>query len=231
MIPVSQGKPYAGNPHVRFEEGASAQAAPRRSALLHQRQSPFHSAATFQPLHRPSRPGLPTLRPRSGQPCSPFETGVLLVRRPARPRFRFGLTRAPHESPTSGGYRRTPVRRRGRVLSKPPRLKGFRPASAPTEAARGHPGRVRRHGLRLSSGASSRNRAFSPSSRRLVRGTSRDTSSARLRLLVSRACRIRDAEPSASNALLQASAPSKPPHQPLRRVFFVTSLRRGFASP
>jgi hypothetical protein len=35
MIPVSQGKPYAGNPHVRFEEGASAQAAPRRSALLH----------------------------------------------------------------------------------------------------------------------------------------------------------------------------------------------------
>ena len=67
----------------------------------------FHSAATFQPLHRPPRPGLPTLRPRSGQPCSPFETGVLLVRRPAR---------------------RTPVRRRGRVLSKPPRLKGFRPA-------------------------------------------------------------------------------------------------------
>ena len=37
MIPVSQGKPYAGNPHVRFEEGASAQAAPRRSALLHTR--------------------------------------------------------------------------------------------------------------------------------------------------------------------------------------------------
>ena len=109
----------------------------------------FHSAATFQPLHRPPRPGLPTLRPRSGQPCSPFETGVLLVRRPAR---------------------RTPVRRRGRVLSKPPRLKGFRPASAPTEAARGHPGRVRRHGLRLSSGASSRNRAFSPSLERASAG-------------------------------------------------------------
>ena len=68
------------------------------------------SAATFQPLCRPPRPGLPTLRPRSGQPCSPFETGVLLVRRPAR---------------------RTPVRRRGRVLSKPPRLKGFRPACGP----------------------------------------------------------------------------------------------------
>ena len=35
MIPVSQGKPYAGNPHVRFEEGASASEEPRRSALLH----------------------------------------------------------------------------------------------------------------------------------------------------------------------------------------------------
>ena len=37
MIPVSQGKPYAGNPHVRFEEGDSAQAEPRRSTLLHTR--------------------------------------------------------------------------------------------------------------------------------------------------------------------------------------------------
>ena len=35
MIPVSQGKPCAGNPHARFEEGVSAQAEPRRSALLH----------------------------------------------------------------------------------------------------------------------------------------------------------------------------------------------------
>ena len=45
MIPVSQGKPYAGNPHVRFEEGASAQAAPRRSALLHTESL----AAPFEP--------------------------------------------------------------------------------------------------------------------------------------------------------------------------------------
>ena len=37
MMPVSQGKPCAGNPHARFEEGASAQAEPRRSALLHNR--------------------------------------------------------------------------------------------------------------------------------------------------------------------------------------------------
>ena len=29
------GKPYAGNPHVRFEEGASAPESPRRNALLH----------------------------------------------------------------------------------------------------------------------------------------------------------------------------------------------------
>ena len=35
MTPVSHGKPCAGNPHARFDEGASAQAEPRRSALLH----------------------------------------------------------------------------------------------------------------------------------------------------------------------------------------------------
>ena len=37
MTPVSHGKPCAGNPHARFEEGASAQAEPRRNALLHNR--------------------------------------------------------------------------------------------------------------------------------------------------------------------------------------------------
>ncbi len=37
MIPVSQGKPCAGNPHARFEEGASASEEPRRSALLHRK--------------------------------------------------------------------------------------------------------------------------------------------------------------------------------------------------
>ena len=35
MTSVSHGKPYAGNPHARFEEGASAPANPRRNALLH----------------------------------------------------------------------------------------------------------------------------------------------------------------------------------------------------
>ena len=35
MTQVSHGKPYAGKSHVRFEEGASAPANPRRNALLH----------------------------------------------------------------------------------------------------------------------------------------------------------------------------------------------------
>ena len=80
--------------------------------------------------------GLPSnVRSRSGQPCSPFEAGALPVLRPARPRFRFGLTRASHESPTSGGYRRIHIRLRGRVLCNPPRLKGFRtPARASPSA-------------------------------------------------------------------------------------------------
>ena len=86
----------------------------------------------------------PSVRSRSGQPCSPFEAGALPVLRPARPRFRFGLTRAPHESPTSGGYRRIHIRLRGRVLCNPPRLKGFRSAAAPTVTAHGTSGRVRR---------------------------------------------------------------------------------------
>ena len=35
MTPVSHGKPCAGNPHARFDEGASASEEPRRKALLH----------------------------------------------------------------------------------------------------------------------------------------------------------------------------------------------------
>ena len=35
MTPVSHGKPCAGNPHARFDEGASAPEDPRRKALLH----------------------------------------------------------------------------------------------------------------------------------------------------------------------------------------------------
>ena len=35
MTSVSHGKPCAGNPHARFDEGASAPEKPRRNALLH----------------------------------------------------------------------------------------------------------------------------------------------------------------------------------------------------
>ena len=35
MTPVSHGKPCTGNPHARFDEGASASEEPRRKALLH----------------------------------------------------------------------------------------------------------------------------------------------------------------------------------------------------
>ena len=43
MTPVSHGKPCAGNPHARFDEGASASEEPRRKALLHQCQTSLHS--------------------------------------------------------------------------------------------------------------------------------------------------------------------------------------------
>ena len=61
--------------------------------------------------------GLPVIvRLCFGQPCSPFEAGALPVLRPAR---------------------RIHIRLRGRVLCNPPRLKGFRPASAQNKAAHG----------------------------------------------------------------------------------------------
>ena len=40
MTPVSHGKPCAGNPHARFDEGASASEEPRRNALLHKKLKP-----------------------------------------------------------------------------------------------------------------------------------------------------------------------------------------------
>ena len=77
------------------------------------------------------------VRSRSGQPCSLCRAGDLRVLRPARPRFRFGLTRAPHESLTSGGYRRIHIRRRVAVLRDSSHFRGFRSAAAPTVAALG----------------------------------------------------------------------------------------------
>ena len=44
MTPVSHGKPCAGNPHARFEEGASASETPRRNALLHTNMKKFFAA-------------------------------------------------------------------------------------------------------------------------------------------------------------------------------------------
>ena len=38
MTPVSHGKPCAGNPHARFDEGASASEEQRRKALLHNKK-------------------------------------------------------------------------------------------------------------------------------------------------------------------------------------------------
>ena len=35
---VMQGKPYAGNPHVRFDEGADAPKRSGRSALLYKKK-------------------------------------------------------------------------------------------------------------------------------------------------------------------------------------------------
>ena len=95
---------------------------------------------------------LDIVRSRSGQPCSPFEAGTLPVLRPARPRFRFGLTRAPHESPTSGGYRRIHIRLRGRVLRNSPPPASVRSANRPEPWPRLAPSGVRRgaRGLGLS---------------------------------------------------------------------------------
>ena len=45
MTPVSHGKPCAGNPHARFDEGASAPEDPRRKALLHNRREFMASMA------------------------------------------------------------------------------------------------------------------------------------------------------------------------------------------
>ena len=43
MKTVLHGKPCAGNPHARFEEGASASKTPRQNALLHKEYSPHYT--------------------------------------------------------------------------------------------------------------------------------------------------------------------------------------------
>ena len=66
MTPVSHGKPCAGNPHARFEEGASASEKPRRSALLHKNAAevwagditPGHTLASLIAALRPPTIGV-----------------------------------------------------------------------------------------------------------------------------------------------------------------------------
>ena len=55
MTPVSHGKPCAGNPHARFEEGASAPEKPRRNALLHNTRMMFVRAVAGRFLDRINR--------------------------------------------------------------------------------------------------------------------------------------------------------------------------------
>ena len=55
MTPVSHGKPCAGNPHARFEEGASALETPRRNALLHNTRMKFARAVAERFLDRINR--------------------------------------------------------------------------------------------------------------------------------------------------------------------------------
>ena len=51
MTTVSHGKPYAGNPHVRFEEGASESAKPSRKALLHTQGRGIYDTARGELRH------------------------------------------------------------------------------------------------------------------------------------------------------------------------------------
>ena len=103
MIPVSQGKPYAGNPHVRFEEGASAQAAPRRSALLHTRNrqsvrktggtrgDPTAEALSYKQASRSASEPLPLSLVNSKTPCGQC---VILCEAKKKRRSRFAARKA-----------------------------------------------------------------------------------------------------------------------------------------
>ena len=130
--------------------------------------------------------GLPSsVRLCFGQPCSPFEAGALPVLRPSR---------------------RIHIRLRGRVLCNPPRLKGFRPAAAPTVTAHGTSGRVRRVESALGLATVPRGDAPAP----FARHPRRDAASPEYRLLASLASvgAIREPHPRVS----LRSALSHSPH-------------------
>ena len=57
MTPVSYGKPCAGNPHARFDEGAGVPDNKGRSALLYTLFAPFRSKADFR-LDIPDKVGI-----------------------------------------------------------------------------------------------------------------------------------------------------------------------------
>jgi len=132
------------------------------------------------------------VRSRSGQPCSPARNG-----RFARPCARSATFRLAS----------------GRCPAQLASFSQVPPGCGPDRDRACHPGRVRRHDLRLSSGSSSRNRATFDFSRRLrarpipryvVAGIPASSSRGRS----ARA----SAEPSSPVALLRSDLPSKPPH-------------------
>ena len=70
MTPVSHGKPCAGNPHARFDEGASASEKPRRNALLHKME--FWKGGQYLQLNFAMR--FDILFTRKGTECLQQET-------------------------------------------------------------------------------------------------------------------------------------------------------------
>ena len=96
---------------------------------------------------------------------------------------------------------------RAAVLRNSPGFRGFRSAAATNQAAHGTSGRIRRHGVRLSSGSSSRTRSFVASSRRQRVDPRRLAASARLGLLATLAPRRASAEPESPPSLKRASSP------------------------
>ena len=70
MTTVSHGKPYAGNPHVRFEEGASESAKPSRNALLHNKT--IRNLAIAALFIFPGLSGFPQEVQQAASPAAPI---------------------------------------------------------------------------------------------------------------------------------------------------------------
>ena len=154
--------------------------------------------------------------------------GDLRVLRPARPRFRFGLTRAPHESPTSGGYRRIHIRRRGR---SPALLVSF--SRVPPRCG---PDRDRAWHLWSSSARCSGSRPLSRSlrrrSRRLRGDTRRNASSVDTPPRLATCLTAHPTNRVVACRSVRHSLPRPLPHLPIRRVFLrsICARRRSVSS-